>query len=114
MKSRIPPVRKVNKSMMNAAIQVANDEIKHAAYRVYVLSCIALRQMGFGEKRMAEYVKTLEDLLNQYGTGKDGEVADTRMFQLAERTGGIPIDNDVKSQMLEIENTRFFDSLKRG
>lgn len=108
MRARIPPIRQISKAQANAAMQVANIEIKHAAYRVYLISCLALRDMGFGEKRMSEFISRLTEYMEEYGERRCGEIADMKLFQQVENASCIPVDEKIKKQMLEFEEARFW------
>ena len=108
MKARIPAIRQLSKAQVSAAVAVANTEVQHAAYRVYLISCLALRDMGFGEKRMNEYISRLTKYMEEYGGRRAGEIADMKLFAEVETARYIPVDGKIKAQMLEYEEARFW------
>jgi len=108
MKARIPSIYKTSRRQAKMAIDVANTEIRHAAYRMYLISCLALRDMGFGEKRMNEFIFHLNEYLNEYGERRSGDIADSKLFQEVEKACCIPVDEKTKAEMLEYEKQRFW------
>lgn len=114
MKARVPAIRKVNNKEFRAMQEVATTQVRHAAYRVYLVACLTLRQeFGFGDSRMARFVDALSDNLMDYGGWAACDVADHKLFDQCEKAGSIIIEEKVKKEMLEYENKRFTEGMKK-
>lgn len=110
MKARIPVVNRVPNELRRATIEMANDRIRHAAYRVYMLCTLTLHEeFGFGEKRLGRFLSVLEENLEEYGSGVNGDIADAKLFRQVEKIPGIVIDENAKKQMLEMEAAAFWE-----
>lgn len=114
MKARIPAIRKVNNKEFRAVQEVATTQVRHAAYRMYLIMSLTIRQeLGLADKRMPRLVDALTDNLMEYGGWASCGVADHKLFDQCEKAGSIIIDEKVKKEMLEYENKRFTEGMKR-
>ena len=112
MKARIPAIRKVSKKAVNDMREVANTQVRHAAYRMYLVACLTLSEtFGFGEVRLARFIDALTRNLDEYGERVDGNMADHKLFKQVDQVKGILIEEKVREEMLEYEGKRFRDSM---
>lgn len=113
MKARIPAIQRVSKDQREACREIANNEIRHAAYRMYLIACMSARAVfKIGEKNMLKFVDEMIENMEQYGDWASGDIADSKLFHEAEKIKGIVIDERIKRQMLQYESKRFWGEEK--